>query len=86
MNQKEARILIGSRIREARIYRGLKQSELAAKLYMSQPMLSGIERGQHLIDVALLRCISETLRVSILYLLGYPKEVCILVERRLFKN
>lgn len=76
MDQRQARVLIGSRIREARVYRGMRQVELAAKLFMSQPTLSGIEKGRHGIDVALLRCVSEVLGVSVLYLMGYPKEVC----------
>lgn len=57
----EARKRLGSRLREARMYLGLKQGEVAQHLGIPRTTLSGIESGQRRIDAV------ELVRLAKLY-------------------
>lgn len=82
MTEKEARLLIGERIREARRYRGLTQLVLGKRLYMSQTLISAIEKGKTPISASLVKRVSEELRVSVLYLMGYEARICVIAEKK----
>lgn len=56
--------VIGSRIREARIKRGMSQAELAVKANISLPHISDLERGKSSMMLASFIRISEALQVS----------------------
>lgn len=61
-----------NRIREARKKAGLKQTDLCARLGISQGALSGWENGKYEPDNAGWLTLSECLNVSIDYLMGVP--------------
>jgi transcriptional regulator with XRE-family HTH domain len=44
---QEAIVHVGTQIRDIRMKRGLSQSELAAKIGVRQPIISRIEKGEH---------------------------------------
>lgn len=69
---KEAKRKIASRIRDARLQSGLKQSDVADALNVSQSSYSRMERGILSPDVAQIRVLSGLHGVSILWLLGMP--------------
>jgi len=69
---KEAQREIASRIRDARLQSGLKQSDVAEVLNISQSSYSRIERGILTPDAAQIRTLSGLHGVSILWLLGMP--------------
>jgi len=71
----EARQLIGSRIKEARIHCGLSQSDVAKALFCDQATVSRIERGLLSPDVAQIRTLSSLFHLSVLWLMGYPSFV-----------
>lgn len=61
-----------NRIREARKKAGLKQTDLCARLGISQGALSGWENGKYEPDNAGWLTLSECLNASIDYLMGVP--------------
>jgi transcriptional regulator with XRE-family HTH domain len=69
---KEAKREIASRIREARLESGLKQSDVAEVLNISQSSYSRMERGILMPDAAQIRTLSGLHGASILWLLGMP--------------
>ena len=69
---KDAKREIASRIRDARLQSGLKQSDVAEALNLSQSSYSRMERGMIMPDVAQIRTLSGLHGVSILWLLGMP--------------
>jgi DNA-binding XRE family transcriptional regulator len=69
---KEARREIALRVRDARLNSGLKQSDVAEVLNISQSSYSRMERGILMPDVAQIRTLSGLHGVSILWLLGMP--------------
>jgi transcriptional regulator with XRE-family HTH domain len=71
----DAKILIGSRVREARLSCGLSQRALAEALYCDQATISRIERGLLAPDVAQIKVMSGVFQLSVLWLMGYPSFV-----------
>jgi len=69
---KNAKREIASRIRDARLQSGLKQSDVAKVLNLSQSSYSRMERGIIMPDVAQIRTLSGLHGASILWLLGMP--------------
>lgn len=61
---------LGQRIKEERIKKGLKQSDLAFHCGVSTAMISFIESGEKIPSIALIKAISQKLEVSIDYLVG----------------
>lgn len=75
LSYAEARLVIGSRIREARLNCGLSQSDVAKAIFCDQATVSRIERGQLAPDVAQIRVLSGLFQLSVLWLMGYPSFV-----------
>lgn len=71
----DAKILIGSRVREARLGCGLSQRALAEILYCDQATISRIENGILAPDVAQIKVLSGVFQLSVLWLMGYPSFV-----------
>ena len=69
---KDAKKEIALRIRESRMQSGLKQSDVAEALNISQSSYSRMERGILMPDAAQIRVLSGLHGVSILWLLGMP--------------
>jgi transcriptional regulator with XRE-family HTH domain len=69
---KDAKREIASRIRDARLQSGLKQSDVAEALNISQSSYSRMERGILMPDAAQIRTLSGLHGASILWLLGMP--------------
>ena len=69
---KDAKRQIASRIKEVRLQAGLKQSDVAEALNVSQSSYSRMERGILAPDVAQIRTLSGLYGASILWLLGMP--------------
>lgn len=59
-----------NRIKQLRTERGIKQTELAKIINVSQAALSGYETGKYEADLATYRKIAEYFGVSVDYLLG----------------
>ena len=55
---------VGSRIREARIARGMSQSKLAELSDISLPYMGAVERGKNQILISTLKRIAEALNVT----------------------
>ena len=66
---------IGDRIRAAREYRRVKQSELARRLGKTRQYLFQIEHDIHMPGVEILVAIAKELRVNGNYLLGLSEEI-----------
>ena len=67
--------IIGERVREARVFAGLSQQQLSAKLelmavYVCRGSLSRIENGQRAITDIEIDAISKVLHVSLDFLFG----------------
>lgn len=62
--------LIGGRLREIRIGRGIQQKDLAQKLGMDQSVLSRYERGEMRLPSSLLAKLAKALRASADEILG----------------
>lgn len=60
-----------NRIKELRLAHGMKQSELAAKVGVSQAALSGYESGEHEPGKSILVKIAAILNTTTDYLLGH---------------
>ncbi len=60
---------IGSRVKEARTSRGLKQSDLAAKIKKSKQTVSSIERGDVEMTISVLRDVTDALRIDVQWIL-----------------
>lgn len=60
----------GTRVRETRQLRGLKQSELAEKVGMHQPDLCNLERGRHSPTLTTIERLANALDVSPEYLVS----------------
>lgn len=71
----EAKLVIGNRIREARLNCGLSQRDVAEAIYCDQATVSRIERGLVAPDVAQIRVLSGLFQLSVLWLMGYPSFV-----------
>lgn len=71
----EAKQLIGSRIKEARLNCGLSQQDVAEAIFCDQATVSRIERGLAAPDVAQIRVMSGLFQLSVLWLMGYPSFV-----------
>lgn len=69
---QEAKREIALRIRDARLQSGLKQSDVAEVLNISQSSYSRMERGILTPDAAQIRTLSGLHGASILWLLGMP--------------
>ncbi len=63
-------IILGQRIKKARLDMKLSQAELAERLSVSVPHVSDIERGRTNCSVAIFASIAETLNVSADWLLS----------------
>lgn len=72
MPYQQARLLIASRIKEARLNSGLSQQTVAKELHISQSSYSRMERGELSPDCAQIRFLSGFYGISVLYLMGYP--------------
>lgn len=81
--------MIGERIRDLRIQKGMSQADLAEKAHLSLPVISSIENARSKVWLVTFAKIAEALQVSaddILRLntpeasLGYPKEMTELFE------
>jgi len=75
MSYSEARKLIGSRMREARLHCGLSQQDVADILFCDQATVSRMERGIVSPDAAQIRTLSGVFQLSVLWLMGYPSFV-----------
>jgi len=71
----EAKILIGSRVRDARLNCGLSQQSLSELLFCDQATISRIENGILAPDVAQIKVMSGVFGLSVLWLMGYPSFV-----------
>lgn len=69
ISNRERNILIGLRIRDARMQRGLSLEQLADQAGMSVSHLSNVEHGLKALSIDFLVNIAEVLDVSIDYLL-----------------
>jgi len=75
MPHQQARLLIASRIKEARLNSGLSQKDVAEVLHISQSSYSRIERGTLPPDCVQVRTLSGLYGISVLWLMGYPSFV-----------
>lgn len=71
----EAKLVIGRRIREARLNCGLSQQDVAEAIFCDQATVSRIERGLVSPDAAQIRVLSGLFQLSVLWLMGYPSFV-----------
>ena len=72
MPHQQARLLIASRIKEARLNSGLSQKDVAQALYTSQSSYSRMERAELAPDCVQIRTLSGLYGISVLWLMGYP--------------
>ena len=75
MPHQQARLLIASRIKEARLNSGLSQKDVADALHISQSSYSRIERAVLPPDCVQVRTLSGLYGISVLWLMGYPSFV-----------
>lgn len=75
LSHRQARSLIASRIKDARLNSGLSQEDVAQVLHISQSSYSRMERGILAPDCAQIRVLSGLYGMSILWLLGFPNLV-----------
>ena len=69
---------IGNRLAEIRKGKGIRQTDLAEKLHVSQQVISNIERGVTTPDIELLKKIADIYAISLDELVGrdfYEEEV-----------
>lgn len=57
--------MIGARIRELRIERGMLQKELAEAVGLTRPSITNIEAGRQNVSGPVARCIAAALDVSL---------------------
>lgn len=69
---RDARLLISTRLKEARLNSGLKQLDVAYELNISQSTYSRMECGSLSPDCAQIRVLSGFYGISILWFLGMP--------------
>jgi len=69
---QQARLLIASRIKEARLNSGLSQKDIAQALHTSQSSYSRMERAELAPDCVQIRTLSGLYGISVLWLMGYP--------------
>ena len=69
---QEARSVIASRIKEARVNSGLSQKDIASHLNISQSTYSRMENAVLSPDCAQIRTLSGLYEISMLWLMGYP--------------
>jgi transcriptional regulator with XRE-family HTH domain len=72
MPHQQARLLIASRIKEARLNSGLSQKDIAQALHTSQSSYSRMERAELAPDCVQIRTLSGLYGISVLWLMGYP--------------
>jgi len=72
MPHQQARLLIASRIKEARLNSGLSQKNVAEVLHTSQSSYSRMERAELAPDCVQIRTLSGLYGISVLWLMGYP--------------
>ena len=72
MPHQQARLLIASRIKEARLNSGLSQKDVAQALHTSQSSYSRMERAELAPDCVQIRTLSGLYGISVLWLIGYP--------------
>lgn len=72
LSHGEAKALIASRIKEARLNSGLSQGDVAKTLHISQSSYSRMERGLLSPDCAQIRTLSGKYGLSVMWLMGYP--------------
>jgi transcriptional regulator with XRE-family HTH domain len=72
MNYMQAKALIASRLKEARLNSGMNQEDVAFHLSISQSSYSRMEKGLISPDCAQIRVLSGLYGISILWLLGMP--------------
>ena len=72
MPHRQARLLIASRIKEARLNSGLSQKNVAKALHTSQSSYSRMERAELAPDCVQIRTLSGLYGISVLWLMGYP--------------
>ena len=72
MPHQQARLLIASRIKEARLNSGLSQKDVAEALHISQSSYSRMERATLAPDCVQVRTLSGIYGISVLWLMGYP--------------
>lgn len=70
MKSKSERERLGTRLREARIYRGFSQEEVASYVGVSRTSVSLMESGQRGIDTLELQRLSELFELNVNDLLG----------------
>jgi transcriptional regulator with XRE-family HTH domain len=75
LSYSEAKLIIASRIKLARLNAGLSQKEVADNLHCSQSTISRLEKGEIQPDFLQIRVMSGLFNVSILWLGGYPSFV-----------
>jgi transcriptional regulator with XRE-family HTH domain len=80
--------LIGKRLRELRVRRGLSQTEVAEKLGINQTLVSQYERGKLRLHGALVAGLAKMLRTSADEILGLSKlpDDGILKDRRFIRR
>ena len=75
LSYNEAKLIIASRIKLARLNAGMSQQEVADNLHCSQSTISRLEKGEIQPDFLQIRVMSGLFNVSILWLGGYPSFV-----------
>jgi repressor LexA len=75
MPHQQARLLIASRVKEARLNSGLSQKDVAEALHISQSSYSRMERATLAPDCVQVRTLSGLYGISVLWLMGYPSFV-----------
>jgi len=68
----QRRMLIASRIKDARLNNGLSQRDAAEALHIGQSTYCRIEKGQTEPSVVQIVTLSGLYDVSVLWLMGYP--------------
>jgi transcriptional regulator with XRE-family HTH domain len=70
MSDKEKRLEIAKRLREARRLSGLSQGQVALRMKLHRPSVTEIEAGNRRVSVDELKQFSEFYDVSLAYLTG----------------
>jgi len=75
MPHYERRMLVASRMKEARLNSGLSQQHIANQLHISQATYSRMENAESEPSAIQLATLSGIYHLSILWLMGYPNFV-----------
>lgn len=77
MDHAQRRLLVGSRIKHARLQSGLSQQYVASQISLSQASYSRIENGKGEPSAVQIATLSGLFTISVLWLLGYPNFIAL---------